>query len=154
MYSRLCKYKEVWKIAKFQLEECIDGFVRSYLSCCWNLFFNCPDTNVLNKHSEVHSIQAFSSIYNDTGFFGIHGASVQESLYLSYFCRIYFEGFFVDQFLDYCFFSTKTVGCWVFWKVGLYYLRPAEGGCQRGLRFVYHISEKTIRIHFLVKYPI
>lgn len=32
-------------------------------------------TRVLNSYSEVQSIVAFSSIYNDTGLFGIHGAA-------------------------------------------------------------------------------
>eukprot|EP00250_Pteridium_aquilinum_P022652 c2550_g1_i1 orf=435-1967(-) len=32
-------------------------------------------TRVLNQYSEVQSIVAFSSIYNDTGLFGIHGCS-------------------------------------------------------------------------------
>ncbi|KAH6559619.1 hypothetical protein KP509_1Z000900 [Ceratopteris richardii] len=35
-------------------------------------------TRVLNKYSEVQSIVAFSSIYNDTGLFGLHGCSDSE----------------------------------------------------------------------------
>ncbi|MCO5546982.1 hypothetical protein L7F22_000422 [Adiantum nelumboides] len=35
-------------------------------------------TRVLNQYSEVQSIVAFSSIYNDTGLFGLHGCSDAE----------------------------------------------------------------------------
>ncbi|KAH7416340.1 hypothetical protein KP509_14G086800 [Ceratopteris richardii] len=35
-------------------------------------------TRVLNQYSEVQSIVAFSSIYNDTGLFGLHGCSDSE----------------------------------------------------------------------------
>jgi len=40
----------------------------------------CVDLRILNEHPQIQSFSAFNSIYNNTGIFGIHAATVSHSI--------------------------------------------------------------------------
>lgn len=60
----VCRVKYVI-LDKFQLMDCNARHAMTY-----------ADLRVLNKYQEVQSFSAFSSVFNDTGLFGIHLTTV------------------------------------------------------------------------------
>jgi len=40
----------------------------------------CVDLRILNEHPQIQSFSSFISIYNNTGIFGIHAATVSHSI--------------------------------------------------------------------------
>lgn len=76
MHSRLCMlpFKSMFSYLSHDHRH-------AYFCKCPNMSYTPlpTDLRVLNKYEQIESFSAFNSIYNDSGLFGIHAATVSLS---------------------------------------------------------------------------